>query len=294
MELAKVLLEDGPIMDWLATVPVNDFSGQCCRDTFINKYLADDPIEMICEPQGTSKWHQHKKYRVSGSRIHSIYTASKNMSTNWEKKSTDYFWPKKFSGPATQYGLKTESLAKKAYEQFFEVTVENFGFIVSPQNRWMGFSPDGIIFDKNGRPKKLVEIKCPVLGEEKPLEEVLPTLKRYLNCKDGTYFLRKCEYYSQITLGMVMANVEVCDFVVYTKFDDRFWVEEVLLDIKYAETLLSTVKQSFLNYMLHQICIDEKKKEDNEIGGICIAENDENEYDDESGDELINSLFDGK
>lgn len=37
------------------------------------------------------------------------------------------------------------------------------GLIISQEFPWLGFSPDGVIFEEN-IPVKLVEIKCPYIG----------------------------------------------------------------------------------------------------------------------------------
>lgn len=266
-------------MGLLPEVPIDAFPvDKCCRDTYISKYLQDDANEIYCAPQGTAKWHNYRKLRVTGSKIHTLFTASRNSKTNWEKKSKDYFWPKKFQSDATQYGIKTEKLARDKYkERYHEVTVlDDCGLIVSPQNPWLGFSPDGVIM-KDGRPYKLLEIKCPLLGETKSIDEVLPTLSRYLKYNEATktYSLKKRnEYYSQITLGMALLNVRFCDFVVFTKYDQYLWIETVELDETYAATLLVTVKQSFFNRMLHQICLSEEKP--NEVEGITLPEDENN------------------
>lgn len=267
LRIADLVIVDGPIMDWLPSVVVQDPNGQCCRDMYIEKFLSDDPREIFCHSQGTAQWHKYKKFRITGSRVHSLYTASNNKKTDWKKKAVNYFWPKKFQTQATKHGNETEPMARDQYRNVFGVTViEDCGLIVSKQNPWLGFSPDGVVVE-NGKPCKLIEIKCPLLGETKGIEDVLPTLGRYLNCENGNYSLkRRNEYYSQVTLGMTVLNLKVCDFIVFTKADKGMWIEEIHLDESYAANLVSTVKTSFFNNMLHEICLakNEGVKEDEE------------------------------
>lgn len=98
---------------------------------------------------------------ILGSRIYSIFTYAK---ADWSKKAENYFWPKSFSNKFTEYGKKYEGHACKAYKkQYIRYEVHNVGIAISTRYPWFGYSPDGIIFE-NGKPIKLLEIKCPYSG----------------------------------------------------------------------------------------------------------------------------------
>lgn len=48
---------------------------------------------------------------------------------------------------------------------------------------------------------------------------------------DGAYYLKtKHPYYNQIQLGIVMLNINKCDFVIYNSFDHNYATIEVPLD----------------------------------------------------------------
>ena len=60
-----------------------------------------------------------------------------------------------------QRGIELEEEARKEYENIFDVSVEEIGFIIpdedNPYHEWIGVSPDGLV--ENG----LTEFKCPLM-----------------------------------------------------------------------------------------------------------------------------------
>jgi hypothetical protein len=61
---------------------------------------------------------------------------------------------------AMQRGSDMEPIARRAYEEYTECTVEQVGFIECGKYPWFGMSPDGLIKEK-GIYRKGLEIKCP-------------------------------------------------------------------------------------------------------------------------------------
>lgn len=62
----------------------------------------------------------------------------------------------------TSYG--TEAEARMVYKTRNNYCVIETGLIISQQYPWLACSPDGSVL-KNGKPHKLVEIKCPIIGK---------------------------------------------------------------------------------------------------------------------------------
>ncbi|KAK0073325.1 hypothetical protein PV326_013536, partial [Microctonus aethiopoides] len=60
---------------------------------------------------------------------------------------------------ALNHGLKFESAARIAYEKTTGVNVFQCRLLVPKNNPWLGYSPDGVLFEDN-KPVKLIEIKC--------------------------------------------------------------------------------------------------------------------------------------
>lgn len=74
------------------------------------------------------------------------------------------FFPKSFTNKCTQHGEKYEKEALQAFAKrnpAYKITTP--GFIISEKLFWLGVSPDGIIYNQ-GKPTKLLEIKCPFIG----------------------------------------------------------------------------------------------------------------------------------
>jgi hypothetical protein len=131
----------------------------CCKR--ILKNLKDTNVFKAAEaPQKSKIWQQERKFRVTGSRIYSLYTYGKN---NWTKKCSDFFWPKPIRSKYIKHGITFENAAREAYIQDIGGEVREIGLVICNRHPWLGFTPDGVIF-KNGVPTKLLEIKCPFKG----------------------------------------------------------------------------------------------------------------------------------
>lgn len=69
-----------------------------------------------------------------------------------------------FSNKFTKHGIKYEGDAKDAFIAQTSFQVVECGMVVSHSNPWLGYSPDGIIFEDN-RPVALLEVKCLYKGD---------------------------------------------------------------------------------------------------------------------------------
>ena len=128
----------------------------------------------------------------------SIYTYSKD---NWSEKASKYFWNKEFKSKYTSHGVKYENIAREKYITEENKHVEECGLIVCISEPWLGYSPDGIVV-KNGRPVKLLEIKCPYDLQSTEQEELVKKCK-FLRLEKGKMILKKKHaYYAQIQFGM--------------------------------------------------------------------------------------------
>lgn len=103
---------------------------------------------------------------------------------------------------AMQYGIDMEPQAKAYYEQSFNCSITDVGFIVSPWCNETGASPDGIINNQ-----KLIEIKC-------PFNPVHHTQNLLIKSADDLKKLRT-EYYWQVQHQMAVTGINKCDFVSF-------------------------------------------------------------------------------
>ncbi|XP_063977573.1 uncharacterized protein LOC135162729 [Diachasmimorpha longicaudata] len=149
---------------------------ECCTK-FICRL--EKNVYAICveSKQYYSVWLEERQFRITGSVAYSIFTYRNNKNPDWKKKAINYFYPKSFHNCYIKHGLDNEIVAREAYEKtILPLKIVETGLIVSCENSWLGYSPDGIIFDEN-KPVKLIEIKCPYSGKKNKLSEVINSIK---------------------------------------------------------------------------------------------------------------------
>lgn len=81
------------------------------------------------------------------------------------------------------------------------------GFIVCRINPWIGYTPDGVVFE-NGLPSKLIEVKCPYDGVTQTIDDVVRKQKWFIKTESGATLNEKHQYYGQVQLGMAVLNVK--------------------------------------------------------------------------------------
>lgn len=229
---------------------------ECCDKTYSE---IDSNVEYIREKSLTNKlyWSSIRQFKITGSRCYSIFTYCQKPKSDeqWETKANNYFWPKQFSSKSTNHGIEFENIARDLYSQKTGQKVYKSGFITSSTEKWLGYSPDGLLVDANNYPSKLIEIKCPFKGKTLNINELMSNLTYIKKTKDGMYYLKtKHAYYNQVQLGMVMLNINKCDFIVYSSFDHNYSSIEVPLDEDYTKILLEKLKSVYFSKMLHVIC----------------------------------------
>ncbi|KAH6943281.1 hypothetical protein HPB50_018410 [Hyalomma asiaticum] len=118
---------------------------------------------------------------------------------------------------ATAYGIMNEPVALEEYEATHQAKVSRLGLVISPEVPWLGYSPDGISRQRNM--KILLEVKCPVLGKNHSIVNLVKEKKLPYIVLDGEKYVLKPahKYYSQVQLGMLVLNMDICHFVVFSK-----------------------------------------------------------------------------
>jgi len=174
-----------------------------------------------------------------------------------EKKAISYFYPENFHSEYTAHGKHFERAAIEAYEKYSGLKVTTCGVVISTLNPWLSYSPDGIIM-KDGKPYKLLEVKCPFAGKTKSITDILDKLKFLKIKNDLITFKTNHEYYCQVQMGMTMLNVDSTDFVVYASCDTSFIVINICFDEEYIINVLTKVKKKYCD-MLHFVCLNEKE-----------------------------------
>lgn len=114
--------------------------------------------------QGTKEWHDIRRGRITGTALQDV------MGTPWNRlqliselvaeEGTEQ--TKQFrSTPEMERGSAEEPFALQAFQERYNKEVERVGFCVSDQFDWIGYSPDGLIKDENGKYSEGIEIKNP-------------------------------------------------------------------------------------------------------------------------------------
>ena len=116
--------------------------------------------------QRTPEWFQARLGKVTASRIHEMMAELKGkgeavMRRNYRRelaleRFTNTSQDSGYMSWAMQEGVRKEAAARDAYAFAKGVDVEEIGFVVHPEIKDAGASPDGLV-GKDG----LVEIKCP-------------------------------------------------------------------------------------------------------------------------------------
>lgn len=147
-----------PLMMLLASECI-EFPSDCCKDLY-DRLLNENLETAASTKQHSADWQELRRYRVTGSRCYEIFTYSKG---DWEMKAKKHFFPKGFTTKALRHGLLCEEKARKAFIERTGKEVMECGIVISPANKWLGYSPDGVVF-QNGKPTAVLEIKCPYEG----------------------------------------------------------------------------------------------------------------------------------
>ena len=241
-------------MDKIKKFQVDGFKAGC-RKTFDD--LSGD-FQQICKDTGNwyDDWLKERQYRITGSTCYNLFTYSKNKKEDWKKKCDDTFSQKTFKSAFTEYGKNTEEEARDAFIKVIQKTVFKTGLIVSKQNPWLGYSPNGLIFKEN-TPETLLKIKCPYIGKTAGIKETINSkINKYL-IMDGENMtlIEKHPYYGQIQLGMAVLNVKVTYFVIYASFDKNLLTLKMIINEAFVIKMLTELKKVYFDIMLHSICL---------------------------------------
>lgn len=144
-----------------------------------------------------------------------------------------------------------EPVALEEYEATHQAKVSRLGIVISPEVPWLGYSPDGISREKNM--KILLEVMCPVLGKDHSIANLGKGKKLPYIVLDGENYVLKPahKYYSKAQLGMLILNMDISHFVVFSKVSSL--VIEVPRDRKYMRDLLSRLQFVYFKKILPKL-----------------------------------------
>lgn len=115
--------------------------------------------------QGSAEWFEARRGFVGASSINDVMAVTKsggeaatrrNLRARIIAERLTGICVESFTSSAMQWGVDNEPIARANYEVLYGVDVDQVGFILHPEIKMTGASPDGLIGDDG-----LIEIKCP-------------------------------------------------------------------------------------------------------------------------------------
>ena len=194
-----------------------------------------------CADQRTEEWLKSRKGRLTASNVGYACGYSKFCSPDEIADDITGIKKKNFTEEAIRVmniGTITEPIAREWYCKNKKVIVKEYGVCVPKFNIYIAGSPDGVVFDNNGKELDgLIEIKCP--------EKMYQPLKEYMESISKGWKVPK--YYNehiwkthvcQMMTCMAVLDKKWCDYIVYCpkedlvfndrlEFNETFWTNEL-------------------------------------------------------------------
>jgi putative phage-type endonuclease len=154
--------------------------------------------------QGSDEWKQARLGHVTASNIAEVMSKGKGTAeavgrykykVRLVAERLTMTPGESYTNAAMQWGIEQEQFACIAYEAQKETFVDKIGFVLHPEIKWLGVSPDRIVGNEG-----LIEVKCPntTTHLDYLFEGKVPS-----------------EYYKQIQCQLWVTGRQWCDFVSY-------------------------------------------------------------------------------
>lgn len=161
--------------------------------------------------------------------------------------------PKKISSKSVEYGLKKETVARKAYEKRYKAQVIEIGIFVCPFQPWLSASVDGVVLQEECV-VKLLEIKCPITCAKLPIfdHKKQKFNVKYLEIVRGIGTIKKThEYYTQCQIQMYVTGLTICDLFLWSPVDS--YVVEIHLDDNFIKQAILKLESFYFKYMIKKL-----------------------------------------
>lgn len=198
--------------------------------------------------QGCDVWRTERNLRITASDCYKLFTAHKNVKTEWSSKIQAYYRPKP-DLKNFKIGRREEQNAIPLYENLTETNVTKVGLVVHPTCPWLGCSPDGFVFET----RTVIEIKT--LMNEKNLQftEALKSVPYLKHC-DGRYTLReKHSHYCQIQLNMHLLCILKGDLIVHNYKSKEILIVNVVYNKQFCLDVIESLKTIYFTHALPHI-----------------------------------------
>lgn len=219
----------------------------------VSKAQATDVCVQTLHQSASDLWFSERKKRISASRAHSIKTRKKEH----EKLACALLNSKCFHGRGLRnvtFGTKLEQAARKKYTKLYGRTVAGCGLVIHLRQPWLCASPDGIVM-VDGRPERVLEIKCPISCKNKPIvgENGEINVPYIIKNSEGNLELKENHlYFTQCQVLMYCCGLDACDFFIYTEKHTS-----ILLEIKrndmFLKGCLEKLQRFYFTHYLKEI-----------------------------------------
>nr|QBK90643.1 MAG: YqaJ-like recombinase [Pithovirus LCPAC104] len=182
------------------------------------------------DEQGTEDWKKLHLFRISGSSIGSCIGHSK-FSTPEEtgKKICGINKPNftEIELNNMKYGTDLEPIARKYFENKYNLKVEELGMVIPKWNKYLGVSVDGVIKNSDC----IIEIKC--------VKKMYYPLKNYVknNKELSDYSHIWKSHYDQMILGMKILEKKYCYYFVFCPNDKIFFKQKIPFNEEYWNSI---------------------------------------------------------
>lgn len=159
-------------------------------------------IKLVDVEQRSEDWHKERQGVLTGTGLKSVIGTPKVRETYFyeilaERLSTEA----NTEESAMDRGVRLESEAIEVYKTQTKAQISLIGLVKRKDNKWIGYSPDGLVEQNNGIYEKDIEVKC--LSSAKHL-------KTYITLQIPE------EYIAQGIMGFVVNDdLKERDFVFY-------------------------------------------------------------------------------
>ena len=193
-------------------------------------------MKIINVEQGSKEWILARKGVLTASNFSKVVQMSGKKSTSQKELTLDLVSQmfmddveETFISNFMQRGTDLEPLARKAYEEYALMPVEQVGLITSDCGQF-GCSPDGLVSEDG-----MIEIKCPMAKNH----------LKYLNDNKIPSI-----YFCQIQGGLMVTERKWCDFISFNpeiKINNGLFIKRMYRDDDFIGKLISEIQNVIKN-----------------------------------------------
>lgn len=200
-------------------------------------------------------WFEHRKGRVTGSRVHDVLTLKANSSAdNLVRLITGCKTYDLSRNAAVKWGITNEEKARNQYiadqtplHEHLQCTIP--GFTVDNDFPFLGASPDGLITCACCG-QGVLEIKCPFKHRDSTIFDAVHSDSGF--CLDKNRQLKtNHRYYSQIQVQMYVTRSAYCDLFVFLEHDSE--LVRISYDSGFVDQLLGKASEFFVSSVLPEL-----------------------------------------